>query len=196
MCACMCVCLYVQTYYGRNRFLFFFLRNVLDVVLEDRLFFYVCMYVYIYVFMYMLFSEYVCLKSILHVSYVCSFMQVCVNLCVCIFVSSLYVCVHATCIYSCIYTYTYTSTPTMKIDCKLHMYIYTYICTNVQWRNLFKCAVFFSWIRFRTYCQSHNNWRPFCAFSTVLSTSLLLETRWNHDNWRQLFWDWQYNTYV
>jgi hypothetical protein len=28
--------------------------------------------------------------------------------------------------------------------------------------------------------------------STVFSTSLLLETRWNHDNGRRLFWDWQY----
>ncbi len=28
--------------------------------------------------------------------------------------------------------------------------------------------------------------------STVFSTSLLLENRWNHDNGRQLFWEWQY----
>jgi hypothetical protein len=29
--------------------------------------------------------------------------------------------------------------------------------------------------------------------STVFSTSLLLENRWNHDNGRQLLWEWQYN---
>ncbi len=29
-------------------------------------------------------------------------------------------------------------------------------------------------------------------FSTVFSTSLLVENRSNHDNGRQLFWDWQY----
>jgi hypothetical protein len=29
--------------------------------------------------------------------------------------------------------------------------------------------------------------------STVFSTSLLLENRWNHDNRRQLLWDWQYS---
>ncbi len=28
--------------------------------------------------------------------------------------------------------------------------------------------------------------------STVFSTTLLLENRWNYDNGRQLFWDWQY----
>jgi hypothetical protein len=28
--------------------------------------------------------------------------------------------------------------------------------------------------------------------STVFSTSLLLENRWNHDNGRQLLWEWQY----
>ncbi len=28
--------------------------------------------------------------------------------------------------------------------------------------------------------------------STVFSTSLLLENRWNYDNRRRLFWDWQY----
>ncbi len=29
--------------------------------------------------------------------------------------------------------------------------------------------------------------------STVFSTSLLLENRWNHDNRRQLLWEWQYD---
>ncbi len=32
--------------------------------------------------------------------------------------------------------------------------------------------------------------------STVFSTSSLLENRWNHDNRRQLFWDWQYVVHV
>ncbi len=31
--------------------------------------------------------------------------------------------------------------------------------------------------------------------STVFGTSLLLENRWNHDNGRQLFWDWQYQVW-
>ncbi len=62
---------------------------------------------------------------------------------------------------------------------RAYMHVYTYMCKSKQTLGRICCTAN---LRIMDVCSQ---------FSTVCSTSLLLENRWNHDNGRQLFWDWQ-----
>ncbi len=133
-----------------------------------------CIYTYIHVRVrgpnhvhqnfYMHVHMHICIYACMYSDlYVYSVFPVCILVCMYACIRHSLCTAHTSCIYVCI------KPKSADIDF-VYMYMYVCVCMYDANPNIID-------VRYQ--------------FSTVFTTSLLLENRWNHDNGRQLFCDWQ-----